>query len=364
MNLRTPKSGLGLRVGIVGLGLLLTALYLGCGRMPEEGFWEPTAEDSTAIDAVIQANKDLFLSGFDEGGLAHADTVMPGTTATRLRNEIDESPYKQRFRVDSIRHHFYFPNDSQDLVYTFAANTNLDTTINDTTCTATLAESIPGFLEMHVYSYTRFVKVDTFVPSPGETLLLDRYDTLFSDTSLVIQKTLWGASTNGCVLRKENGEWKLWKVAGGSRFYAPTPDDAPYLAYLYLTNGETEYELQLRPDTLQYGISRFYDLGEENTEDSVINSLPCFSVGDSIYVRSLATTVLDCANYIYFNGERHEFKASDKIALTQAGVFRLFVEQVPIEVLYEAAGKPFEQGDEIEGNYVAVAWGIAIKVIE
>jgi len=363
MKRSTPKPGHGrlLLVAVLGLGLLVTASHFGCGRIPPPGFWEPSAEDSTGLDNAIQAVKDVFTTSFNEMMFMEADTVMPGTTGTRLRAEIDENPFKQRFRVDSIEHVFF--TDSFDLEYSFIATIDTlmevngaeTTYVQETTATVTMVESIPGVFRMHAFSYTRYLRDSLFFPSPGETLTLQFYDTLFSDTSMVVEKNLYGTTTDGAVFKKTGGTWDLWKVGGGSRFYAPTPDDAPYLAYCYLTNGDQSDTIELRPDTLQSGIQRFYDMEDE---------LPTYRVGDSIYCSSLATTVLDAANYLHFRGERYEWSSSDKIALTEPGVFRLYLEQIPIEVTYEATGAPFEQASEMEGDYVAVVWGIQIKVEE
>jgi len=341
--------------------MLMAAGWFGCGRVPPPGFWEPSPEDTVALDAAVQANKTMFQTSFNELKFLRCDTLMPGTTATRLESEIAENPFKQRFRVDSFEHRFF--TDSFDLEYEFIATIDTlmevngaeTTYVQETTATVTLVESIPGVFRMHAYSYTRFLRDSLFFPSPGETLRLQFYDTLFSDTALVVEKSLSGATTDGAVFKKAGGAWSLWKVAGGSRFYAPTPDDAPYLAYCYLTNGTREDTIQLRPDTLQQGIQRFYDIEDE---------LPTYSVGDSLRIRALATTVLDAANYSYLNRERHEFRASDKIYLAEPGLHRLYFEQIPIEVLYEASGKPFEQGAENEGQYVSVVWGIMFKVEE
>ena len=337
----TPQSPTGghrrlSKAAVLGLGLVLAALFFGCGRMPPEPWWEPTSEDSAAIDALVQANKAMFRQAFTEGALAYADTSLPGTTATRLQSEIDDIPYRPRFRCDSIEHRFF--TDSFDLQYTFIAG--LDTTEQETTATVTMAETIPGILRMHAYAYTRYLG-DTVIIEPPDTIVLPVYDSVFSDTSMYVEKRFWGQSVDGMVFKKENGEWKLWKYGGGSRFYAPSPDEAPYLASCDIADPDTTITIQLRPDTTQYGIQRFYAESE----------LPTYHVGDSISVSSVLTTVLDAANYSFLNHVRHEFSAADKIPLDQPGVFRLFVEQIPIEVLYEQSG-----------DAVMLVWGVTIKV--
>ncbi len=340
MTRTSPPKGPGpWRLGAVGLGLALVALFVGCGTSPEVAFWEPDADDSAGIKAVVEANKAFFSSEFNELTMLKCDTLWPGTTLTRFRKEVRENPYKMRFRTDSIQHVFF--SDSFELEYTYVAN--LDTARAETTATVTFAETIPGVLSLHGFKYTRFLG-DTVI---GEDTL-PWYDTLFTDTSMYIEKPITATTLNGCVLKKSGGQWTLWKVAGGSRCWAPNPDDAPYLAYVYLTAknavGETtDYTMNLRPDSLGYGIQRLFTMEE----------LPTFHVGDSLWSRGLATTVLDAANYLHFGTERHEFKSSDKVGLTQAGTYKVYMEQIPIEVLYESTGE-----------YTALVWGMPIRVIE
>ncbi len=338
MRPSSPMGGHGRlrKAAVLGLGLVLAALFFSCGRMPPESWWEPTAEDTVAIDALVHANEALFRQAFTEGGLAHADTVMPGTTRTRLESEIADIPYRQRFRCDSLEHVFF--TDSFDLEYSFTAG--LDTAKQETTATVTMVETIPGLLRMHAYSYTRYLG-DTVIIEPPDTIVLPVYDSVFSDTSMIIEKRFEGHSTGGAVFRKENGEWRLWKYVGGSRFYAPSADEAPYLASCDIADPDTTITIELRPDTTQYGVHRFYSADE----------LPTYQVGDSISVSSVLTTVLDAANYSYLNNVRHEFSASDKICLDQPGIFRLFVEQIPIEVLYET-----------DGDGIMLVWGVTIRV--
>lgn len=323
------------RTVLFGLVLAAAALFVGCGRMPEPPFWEPNAEDTAAIKAVIEANKGLFRTAFAETGLVYMDTALSDTNKKRLRREIKDNPYRPRFRVDSLQHVFF--TDSYDLKYRFIAT--LDTAKAETTCTVYFAETIPGILKLHAYARTQFLK-DTVIG--GDTLKF--YDTLFTDTSWIIKKRLYATTADGCVLKKLNGQWLLWKRAGASRTYAPSPDDAPYLDRIFLTNGRKEDTFQLRPDTLRRGVQRFY------TEEE----LPTFSVGDSIYVRSLLTTVVDAKNFFHFGGRRYEFKATDKIYLDRPGVFRLYVEQIPINVLYE----------DPRGRYVGLVWGALVRVVE
>lgn len=337
----SPKGGSGrlFRAAVLGLGLFLAAVYFGCGRMPPEPWWEPTAEDTAGIAEAVQAQAAVFTTSFDEMTMLSMNTVMPGSTEQRLEAEIRENPYKLRFQCDSFQHVFFA--DSYELKHRFVAT--LDTLRAETTATVTIGETIPGVIRMHAYAYTRYVAVDTFTPSPGETLFLTRYDTLFTDTSMYVEKPLSASTVDGCVLRKESGEWVLWKYGGGSRLYAPTYEDAPYIPDMVLTGPDTALQINLRPDTLNYGIQRFY-LPEQ---------LPTFSIGDTVAITSYRTTVLDARNYSYLDEDRHEFSASDRVPVVNAGIQRLYFVSIPIEVFYEYTG-----------DYVATAWGISIRAVE
>ncbi|MEO0079785.1 MAG: hypothetical protein ABIK44_03810, partial [candidate division WOR-3 bacterium] len=159
--------------------------------------------------------------------------------------------------------------------------------------------------------------------------------------------------TGGCALRKESGAWRLWKLSGGLRFSAPTPEDAPYLAALYITNGTRVDTVTPRPDTLHFGIQRLYRPEE----------LPTFTVGESLWVQSALTMATEAQNFAFFDGQRYQLARSsvnnylvsfqpNKIPLTRPGLFRLYFEQIPFEVLYEAGG-----------SLTAVVWGMPIRVI-
>lgn len=330
--------------------MALAALLLGCGRTPPELAWAPSQADSSAIDSIVQANKAFFRTGLSELALQYMDTVLPGSTPQILRGELRSNPYKQRFRADSMEH--WVSNPDYALDYKFIAT--LDTSKQETTCTVTFAETIPGKFRLHVYRYSRYVKQDTFFPSPSETLLLNRYDTTFSDTSFVLEKyavatesdTQLGNATGGMVLRKQNGAWNIWKLSGGHRYWAPSADDAPYFFSLVLTNGARQDTVLLRPDTLKFGMQRFYSLD---------SGFPTYRRGDSIKLaRQPSTNNGNSATYVYFNGKRHELsrwiKLDENVPL---GLVRLHVEHIPAEVFWESAGK-----------YVAAAWIIPVRVTE
>ncbi len=320
---------------VVATGALLAVLLLfGCGRMPPPEIWQPNAADSAAIDAVVKANQQLLKVDFNEAGFQYLEWVVPDSV---IRKAIKDNPFKQRYISDSMQH--FFDAELSKWNYRFWAKA--DTLLKETTATVTVVETIPGLLRLHAIKYTRFLK-DSIIITPSETIRLKFYDTLFTDTSMVIEKPLLGVVTGGCVLRKENGEWRFWKLAGGQRFYAPNPEDAPYFITVYMTNGIRSDTFLLRPDTLHYGIQRFYEYPD---------GLLSYGVGDSLWVTGLLTAATEASNFIFFGGNRYRLAAANRIKFTQPGVQRLYVEQIPYGVLYDAGG---------ELN--ATVWGIPINV--
>jgi hypothetical protein len=340
-SLRSARRRLGLLAGPV-LGICLVALFSGCGRTPPEAFWQPSGDDSAAINSIVEANKAYFKVGLAELAMTYCDTVLPGTTATIFRKDLRGNPFKQRFRMDAFQHVFF--TDSYDLKYTFIAN--LDSTEKETTCTVTLAETIPGLFKMHAFVHADSLRESLFFPSPGETLRLPFYDTVMTPVDTVIDKRINGISTDGCVLKKENGQWRLWKYSGGTRFFAPGPEDAPYIFSYYLQSANRLDTVTLRPDTLHYGIQRFFSVDTNDME------LLSFDRTDWLKLSRITTNLgTDAANYLYFNGKR--FEASDTIKLDSVspGIHRLYVEHIPAALLWE-----------VKGKYIATIWGIPIMV--
>ncbi len=317
-------------VALAAVGVLL----FGCGRMPPEEFWTPSAADSAAIKEALLAHKELLSCRFSEGGFQFLEWTVPDSV---IRKAIKDNPFKQRYKCDSMWHEFL--TDSIKFRFSFVAI--LDTARQETTATVNVVETIPGFLCLNAVQFTRFVK-ESIIVTPSETIRLPYYDTLFSPCTLVVKKPFTAVAYDGCVLRKENGEWRFWKLAGGQRFYSPNPTDAPYLVSVYLTNGLRDDTIALRPDTLHFGMQRLYDYPD---------GLLSYNVGDSVWVRGLLTAATAADNFVFFDGRRYRMASTNKIGFTRTGVQRLFVEQIPYEVLFEAGG---------ELN--AVVWGIPVNI--
>ncbi len=326
---------------LVATGFILVVVSIfGCGRMPPAELWQPNAADSAAIDSIVQANMDLLKTDFAERdssgipGFQYLEWVVPDSV---LRKAIRDNPFKQRYRCDSMQH--LFLGDSIKRIIRFIAT--VDTAKQETTATVTLSETIPGTLRLHVTKYTRYLK-DSIIITPSETLRLPYYDTLFTDTSMTVEKPIHGIATGGCVLRKQAGAWQLWKLAGGIRFYAPTPEDAPYLLAAYLSNGRRIDTVSLRPDTLHFGMQRLYEYPD---------GLLTYNAGDSLWATSLYTAATDAMNFIFFQGKRSRLAVANKARFTQPGFYRFYVAQIPFSVFYDSGG---------ELN--AVVWGIPINV--
>ena len=318
---------------------LLAAAIFGCGRTAPEGFWEPTKDDTAGIKAAVEANKGFFRTGLAELAMTMCDTALPGSTNKILPNELTGNRFKGRFRLDALQH--VLDTDSYDLKYTFIAG--LDTLDQETTCTVTMAETIPGKLRMHAWKKSVYLRDSVIIVPPAETLRLPFYSDTMTACDDTIEKPIFGASIEGCVLKKVNGVWQLWKMAGGGRFFAPGPEDAPTIYYFYLKSANDRVDtVNLRPDTTQYGIQRFYSVDDQSLT---------YAVGGWVMVTNLWTNQGDAFDYLYFNGRRYEFGDTVKFAAADTGIHRLSLEHIPATVLWET-----------DGDYNATVWGIPIRI--
>jgi len=339
---------------------LLAVAIFGCGRTAPEEFWEPTQDDTAGIKAAVEANKGYFRTGLAELAMTMCDTALPGTTRTILGKELAGNRFKGRFRLDAMEHVL----DSHEFKYTFIAGLNLDSLMrvdsstnpwettwvepnSETTCTVTMAETIPGTLVVHAWEKTEYLRDSVIIVPPAETLRLPFYsDTMTPCDTTITKPIVDGASIEGCVLKKVDGEWKLWKMAGGGRFYAPGPADAPQIVVFSMKNKDNRLDsVFLRPDTTHYGIQRFY---------SVDNQLLTYAVGDWVTVKTPYTNPnpqVQAFDYLYFNGKRYELNDTVRFAAADTGIRRLSLEHIPVEVLWD-----------VRGNYNATTWGIPIRI--
>lgn len=316
---------------------LLAAAIFGCGRTAPEGFWEPTSDDTAGIKAAVEANRNLFRTGLAELAMQMCDTALPGTTRTILTKELTGNPYKSRFRLDQLQHVL----DTAALKYTFIAG--LDTLDKETTCTVTMAETIPGTLRIHAWQKTDSVAVDTIEVSENEYIYLTRYSTVMDSCDTIIEKPIDGSTIEGCVLKKVDGVWQLWKMAGGGRFFAPGQQDAPPIWGFSLKSADDRLDsVFLRPDTAHCGIQRFYSRDTQ---------LLTYAVGDWVTATIPYAFQNNGYDYLYFNGRRYEISDTVKFDSVSPGIHRLSLEHIPVEVLWE-----------VGGNYFATVWGIPIRI--
>jgi hypothetical protein len=300
------------------------------------------------------------------------DTALPGTTRTLLSKALTGDRFRARFRLNAMEHVL----DSHDFKYTFIAGLNLDSLLrvdssknpwettwvepsSETTCTVTMAETIPGKVRMHAWEKTTYLRDSVIIIPPADTQRLPFYTDVMNPCDTIIEKPIDGASIEGCVLKKVNGEWQLWKMAGGGRFYAPGPQDAPSIYWFYLKSSGRTDTVILRPglntddpnEMLHYAIQRFYSAG---IIDSADNQLLKYAVGDWVTVSNLRTNQGNAYDYLYFNGRRYESKDTVKFAAADTGIHRLSLEHIPATVLWEV--------DAAKSPYNATTWGIPIRI--
>jgi len=347
------------RLAGAALCALLAVAFFGCGRTAPEGFWEPTKDDTAGIKAAIEQNKGYFRTGLAELAMQFCDTALPGTTRVILSKELTGNRFKARFRLNAMQHVL----DSHEFKYTFIAGLNLDSLLrvdstknpwettwvepgSETTCTVTMAETIPGRVLMHAWEKTNYIRDSVIIVPPSETLRLPFYTDVMSPCDTVIEKIIDGASIEGCVLKKVDGVWQLWKMAGGGRFYSPGPNDAPFIVHFALRGANNRLDsVFLRPDTTHYGVQRFY---------SVNDQLLTYSVGDWVMVSTPFTNQGNAYDYLYFNGKRYEIDDTLKFDSVSSGIYRLSLEHIPATVLWEV--------DDNTSPYNATVWGIPIRI--
>jgi hypothetical protein len=333
------------KLAVAALGALAAVAIFGCGRTSPAAFWEPTKDDTAGIKTAVEANKGYFRTGLAELAMTMCDTALPGTTAKILQNQMVGNPFKGRFRLNALQHELY--SDSYDLKYTFIAG--LDTLSDETTCTVTMAETIPGKLHMHAWEKTAFLRESIIVVPPAETIRLPFYASTMTPCDTVIEKRIDGTSTDGCLLKKVNGAWQLWKMAGGGRFFAPDPNDAPSIGDAYIKSSRkdsvTVDTVALRPDTLHYGIQRLFSV------DSTDHQMLTYSPGDWFKLLTPYTNQGDAYDYVYFNGHRYELTDTVKLNSLSPGIYRLSLEHIPATVLWED-----------NGSYNATVWGMPIRI--
>jgi photosystem II stability/assembly factor-like uncharacterized protein len=205
-------------------------------------------------------------------------------------------------------------------------------------------------------------------------VVLPYYDSVFTHTdsfsppmlsdSHYVEKTFTATTVNGCVLKKQDGEWSFWKMAGGGVFYAPNPQDAPYIVRIHTSGSHGTDTIFMRPDTLHFGMQGLYE----------VDSLPTFQTGDSLRFSGGFSTLGEddkaAAIYLYLVRDslvaaddsivrlyhrRIEFERGRNLirfdSLIPPGLYRLYFEQFPPAVLWDRVG-----------TYSGTVWGIPLLV--
>ena len=170
----------------------------------------------------------------------------------------------------------------------------------------------------------------------------------------VIEKPIHGASQEGCVLKKVNGAWQLWKMAGGGRFYAPDPNDAPYIADAYIKSSRKDSPVRHGAPAAGHAPLRYPAVllgGHGGPSTTTYAPLLTYSPGDWLMVLTPTTNLGDAFDYVYFNGRRYELSDTVKLDSVSPGIYRLSLEHIPATVLWEE-----------KGDYNATVWGIPIRV--
>lgn len=329
-------------------------LFFGCGRMPPPEFWTASPEDSAAVRKIITDGRWLDSLKFFFGDSARNSPILAWSKAT-------DSTFREALKFTRIKRH-YFPKEFNRVITSYSVSDSIGAT-KDTTITVRYKVKIEGSVFVRFDSATRYIK-DTVIgeftyPLFSETLYsmdsLKKIDTLYPFDTLM-ELSLRGSGEWYMFFDKDtSGDWQLMKRSGGTRFYIPDEEGAPYLGIVRLTGDTRTDTIVLRPDTLHYGIQRLYPL----------DSIPTFAKNETIKVLLKREILLghyfwdpvDVFAFLHYKDTLGLRRAdlidgtAVPIAFTKTGLYQIFVEIVPRPVLTEKKTK-----------YEATVWGIPIRI--
>lgn len=330
---------------ILSLLILCLGLFiLGCGRMPPEPHWTWTKEDSTAIQMVVNAWRDTFKTTFE-------DTIIN----ISYYLEGDRDTLRKILRRD-MRSFWMIPHYWPRAFTHYISNYQMVDSfipVKDTTVMVRLTEKMTGKIKIYADSFTRYLR-DTVIANNTYPVYASTFT--YSGGDSIVENDFKATSVRYLHFDKKNGNWQLKKITGGARIFSPSDQDyEPYLGLCTLRTATKSYPVFLRPDTLKYGIQRFYEL------DSIMN----FPISDSntFTVRlfpyeATATNYLGYSPrigliFLHHKGKRYDLRIPYATQLSlpfTLGWNSVIIEIVPWERLFTRSG------------YNSFMWSLPIKI--
>jgi hypothetical protein len=321
---------------ILLLAIAACILLIGCGTKPPAAYWTWSTQDSTDIQTIVDQWRGTFTDSME-------NNFYPLTYQSDTLNKILYVDIRNIW----MRPH-YWPREFKRVLSTFTV-TDSFIVVKDTTVTVKLITDYDGEVEIHCDSATlrdplrpdTVVGVDTFA--------------LYSRRLYYAPETTFANHFSGKGYRYlhfdkkgPNNTWQLSKISGGARIFVPSENDAPYLALCSLRTRTKSYGIQLRPDTLTYGIQRMYEL----------DSMMTFPPTETITTRVLTFDPIVTFGFFHYQGRRYDltaianntFQTTYPISLT-AGWTHVMIELASWEGICK------------RGNYNAIFWSLPINIV-
>ncbi len=322
--------------GILLLAIATCILLTGCGRTPPAAYWTWSTDDSTAIQTIVNQWHTTFTDSLE-------DNFYPVNYQSDTLHKI----LYVDIRSIWMRPH-YWPREFKRELSTFTM-TDSFIVVKDTTVTVKLIENYGGEVEIHADSSTLRdpLRPDTVVGVDTFPLYSRR---LYYTPETTFENTFVGTGIRYLHFDRKgpNNTWQLKKVSGGARIFVPSENDAPYLALCSLKTRVKSYGIQLRPDTLHYGIQRLYEL----------DSMMTFPPSETVSTKVLTFDPLVTFGFFHYQGKRYDmttianstFQTTYPISLTSGWN----------HVMFELASW---EGICKRGNYNAIFWSLPINIV-
>lgn len=322
--------------GVLLLAIATCILLTGCGRTPPAAYWTWSTEDSTAIQTIVNQWRGTFTDSME-------NNLYPVTYQSDTLHKILYVDIRNIW----MRPH-YWPRELKRELSIFTV-TDSFIVVKDTTVTVKLIEDYDGEVEIHCDSATLRdpLRPDTVVGSDTFALYSRR---LYYAPETTFENHFTGIGYRYLHFDKKgpNNTWQLKKVSGGARIFVPSENDAPYLALCSLRTRVKSYGIQLRPDTLHYGIQRMYEF----------DSMMTFPPTETITTRVLTFDPLVTFGFFHYQGRRYDlttianntFQTTYPISLT-SGWTHVMIELASWEGICK------------RGNYNAIFWSLPINIV-
>lgn len=323
--------------------LIVVGMFLStCGNEPPEDYYQGTPEDSTAIQALIDANPEFLVSEdlFDP-------TYLDITLASISLSDAD-----RYFRADSVitKQHvdscgLELIDRSYGLEFWFA---------KDTTCTVFLWDTVTFNSLMHCDE-----RQDIYYFWQGDTDI--EYDTAIVDTTPYYdtQEAFGTCQRHMFFERDENGEWEFKRITYGTWNFPEEAQDVPFILNVIL---DPDGNLGPVSDTVVWSSYDTLNQGHIMDRFRSVDSLLTYTAGDTLRITvnlSIQVDAESCLVFANLDGNRVSFGGTGttvgEVVLEGDGLVNLWIEVVVAQPFYYHYPRK---------DYKATAWLIPVRITQ